>query len=239
MNAPLYPLFALSRHRLGSDGAGVTTLAAARGCPLRCKYCLNPQALREETPVRLVAPAQLYAMTRVDGLYFQATGGGVTFGGGEPLLYAPFIAAFREQCGPAWRLRAETSLNVPEELARTALSALDEVIVDIKDASPAIYRAYTGGDNARALSNLRLALAMLGAERVLARAEHSWFQYGRGCGKYHRRPARHGRQAAQCIHISPAGRWQSVRACAIIPPGASGEGRAYGNGYIFKKGAEP
>ena len=44
MNAPLYPLFALSRHRLGSDGAGVTTLAAARGCPLRCKYCLNPQA---------------------------------------------------------------------------------------------------------------------------------------------------------------------------------------------------
>ena len=169
MNAPLYPLFALSRHRLGSDGAGVTTLAAARGCPLRCKYCLNPQALREETPVRLVAPAQLYAMTRVDGLYFQATGGGVTFGGGEPLLYAPFIAAFREQCGPAWRLRAETSLNVPEELARTALSALDEVIVDIKDASPAIYRAYTGGDNARALSNLRLALAMLGAERVLAR----------------------------------------------------------------------
>ena len=78
MNAPLYPLFALSRHRLGSDGAGVTTLAAARGCPLRCKYCLNPQALREETPVRLVAPAQLYAMTRVDGLYFQATGGGVT-----------------------------------------------------------------------------------------------------------------------------------------------------------------
>ena len=58
---------------------------------------------------------------------------------------------------------------MPEELARTALSALDEVIVDIKDASPAIYRAYTGGDNARALSNLRLALAMLGAERVLAR----------------------------------------------------------------------
>ena len=34
---------------------------------------------------------------------------------------------------------------------------------------PAIYRAYTGGDNARALLNLRLALKTLGAQRVLAR----------------------------------------------------------------------
>ena len=147
MNAPetpRFPLFALGRHRLGSDGAGVTTLAAARGCPLRCKYCLNPQSLRAETPARMVSPAQLYEMTRVDDLYFQATGGGVTFGGGEPLLYAPFIAAFREICGAAWRLRAETSLNLPEEAARLALSCLDEAIVDIKDANPRIYRAYTG-----------------------------------------------------------------------------------------------
>ena len=167
--APLFPLFALCRHRMGSDGAGVTTLAAARGCPLRCKYCLNPQSLREETPARMVAPEELYEMTRVDDLYFQATLGGVTFGGGEPFLYAPFIAAFRQCCGKTWRLTAETSLNVPEGLARAALPALDEVIVDVKDVDPAIYRAYTGGDNARALLNLRLALKTLGAQRVLAR----------------------------------------------------------------------
>ena len=108
-------------------------------------------------------------MARVDDLYFQATLGGVTFGGGEPLLYAPFIAAFRQCCGKTWRLTAETSLNVPEDLARAALPALDEVIFDVKDVDPAIYRAYTGGDNARALFNLRLALETLGAERVLAR----------------------------------------------------------------------
>ena len=167
--APLFPLFALCRHRMGSDGAGVTTLAAARGCPLRCRYCLNPQALKEETPARMIAPEELYEMTRVDDLYFQATLGGVTFGGGEPLLYAPFIAAFRQCCGKAWRLTAETSLNVPEDLARAALPALDEVIFDVKDADPAIYRAYTGGDNARALLNLRLALETLGTQRVLAR----------------------------------------------------------------------
>ena len=117
----------------------------------------------------MVAPEELYEMTRVDDLYFQATLGGVTFGGGEPLLYAPFIAAFRQRCGKTWRLTAETSLNVPEDLARAALPALDEVIFDVKDADPAIYRAYTGGDNARALLNLRLALETLGTQRVLAR----------------------------------------------------------------------
>ena len=30
----------ISRHRLGTDGRGITTLVAFHGCPLRCKYCL-------------------------------------------------------------------------------------------------------------------------------------------------------------------------------------------------------
>ena len=38
-------LIGISRHRIGVDGAGVTTLVAFHGCPLSCKYCLNPQAL--------------------------------------------------------------------------------------------------------------------------------------------------------------------------------------------------
>ena len=34
-----------ARHRLSTDGDGVTTLVAFHGCPLRCRYCLNPQSL--------------------------------------------------------------------------------------------------------------------------------------------------------------------------------------------------
>ena len=59
--------------------------------------------------------------------------------------------------------------QLPEEAARLALSCLDEAIVDIKDANPRIYRAYTGKGNARTLANLRLALDTLGPERVLVR----------------------------------------------------------------------
>ena len=36
------PLIGISRHRLTTDGEGVTTLVAFHGCPLRCKYCHNP-----------------------------------------------------------------------------------------------------------------------------------------------------------------------------------------------------
>ena len=34
-------IIGVSRHRLTTDGEGVTTLVAFNGCPLRCKYCLN------------------------------------------------------------------------------------------------------------------------------------------------------------------------------------------------------
>ena len=164
-----FPLFALARHRLSTDGQGVTTLAAAWGCPLRCRMCLNPQSWREETPVRRVSPQELYDMVKIDDLYFQATGGGVTFGGGEPLAHAPFIRAFRGLCGGAWRLCAETCLNVPEALLDDAIEALDEFIVDIKDTNPAIYRRYTGADNARALNNLEALAQRIDPGRILAR----------------------------------------------------------------------
>ena len=75
-----------------------------------------------------------------DELYYLATGGGVTFGGGEPLLYPAFLNGFRELCGPNWHLCAETSLSVPQENVRIAAQCLDMFYVDCKDTDPDIYR---------------------------------------------------------------------------------------------------
>ena len=164
-----FPLFALVRHRLTTDGQGVTTLAAAWGCPLRCRFCLNPQSWREETPVRRVTPQEFYVLVKIDDLYFQATGGGVTFGGGEPLTHAPFIRAVRALCGDRWRLCAETCLNIPSPLLDMAMECVDEFIVDIKDTNPEIYRRYTGADNARTLANIEALVQRVGPLRVVAR----------------------------------------------------------------------
>ncbi|MBQ6594887.1 MAG: radical SAM protein [Clostridia bacterium] len=166
---PVFPLMALSRHRLGSDGRGVTTLAAAWGCPLSCRMCLNPQCKDPKTPVRPVSPGDLYAMTRADDLYFRATLGGITFGGGEPLSHAYFIKAFRKLAGDAWRITVETSLSVFPGLLAAALQCVDEFIVDIKDMDPDIYRRYTGQEPDLAYANLESLLAAAGPERVLVR----------------------------------------------------------------------
>lgn len=146
----------VSRLRIVVDGEGVTTLAAFMSCPLRCRYCLNPQTLTPDGPHRVMTPEELYAEVRKDELYFLATGGGVTFGGGEPLLRPDFIRAFRSLCGPAWKLNAETSLNVPEDNVKALMQVLDHWFIDIKDMDGDVYRSYTARDNARVRGNLRL-----------------------------------------------------------------------------------
>ncbi len=149
-------IIGISRHRLSTDGDGVTTLVAFHSCPLRCHYCLNPQSLGDSDRFKEYTPQSLYDEVRIDELYFIATNGGVTFGGGEPALRPDFICRFRELCGPSWRLTLETSLNVPKENIEALLPLVDSWIIDIKDMDADIYRQYTGRDNSRVLFNLRL-----------------------------------------------------------------------------------
>ena len=149
-------IICIARDRLSTYGDGVTTLVAFHACPLRCRYCLNPQSLGDSGRFREYSPKQLYAETRIDELYFIATNGGVTFGGGEPCLRPQFIREFRELCGPEWQLNLETSLNVPIANIEALLPAVNTLIIDIKDMNPDIYRDYTGQSNALVLENLRL-----------------------------------------------------------------------------------
>lgn len=141
---------------MATDGEGVTTLVAFHGCPLRCSYCLNPQSLGESGRFREYSPEELYAATCIDELYFIATNGGVTFGGGEPCLRPHFIREFRELCGNAWKLNLETSLNVPSASIEALLPVVNTLIIDIKDMNPDIYHRYTGQSNDLVIDNLRL-----------------------------------------------------------------------------------
>ena len=169
MTAPRFPLCFLDRLRMATDGQGVTALVGAYGCPLSCRLCVNPYTWREGTRFEWVTPEELYDRVKQDNLYYLATGGGVTFGGGEPLNHADFIAAFRAVCPREWHLCAETSLHVPAENVRTAAGCVDHFFVDIKDTDPEIYRAYTGRDNRLVLENLSLLLSLTGPDRVTVR----------------------------------------------------------------------
>lgn len=163
------PLIGISRHRLTTDGEGVTTLVAFHGCPLRCKYCLNPQSLHSEGIWKHYDCMQLYEEVKQDELYFLATHGGITFGGGEPCLQSDFIYEFRQLCGQEWQLSVESSLNVPQENIEKLLPVIDYYIIDIKDINNDIYQQYTGKENEKVLNNLHYLIEHGKNEQIIVR----------------------------------------------------------------------
>lgn len=165
---PLYPLLSLVRHRISTDGDGVTTLVAGAGCPLHCRWCINKELLLKAKPEN-VTPEEFLERVRIDDLYFRATGGGLTFGGGEPLMQADFIKEFREICPEEWKITVETSLFVPRNYLAQAIDAVDLFVVDCKDMNEDIYRKYTGEDLSAAEENLAFLLQRKDAENVLVR----------------------------------------------------------------------
>ena len=163
------PLIAINRHRLTTDGEGVTTLVAFHGCPLHCEYCLNAQCLQADGVWCRLTPGELYSEVEIDDLYFMATGGGICFGGGEPLLRSDFIKAFAEIMNPEWKLTIETSLNVPLENVKAIASLVQMWYVDIKDMNPNIYKAYGCKENKQVISNLQWLAANGYADKVIIR----------------------------------------------------------------------
>ena len=168
MSNTIFPLLSIARHRMGTDGAGITTLVAGAGCPLRCAWCINKKLLQETAPQN-VAASELLERVMVDDLYFRATGGGVTFGGGEALLHADFIREFRGICPSEWKINVETSLFVPRNYLAAVSDAVDLFVVDCKDMNPDIYKKYTGEEGSVMTENLQYLLQRVGSERVIVR----------------------------------------------------------------------
>ena len=153
------PIIGIKRHRLQTDGEGITTLVALHGCPLACSWCLNPQCHNSSHKgFEQLTAERLYGRLMADDLYFRYTGGGVTFGGGEPLLYPDYISHFCDLCSGShkWKVNVETSLNIPKENLKKVMLDVNCFMVDIKDMNPTTYRRYTGNRNTQVKENLRL-----------------------------------------------------------------------------------
>ena len=166
----MIPVTGIQRLRFGIDGQGIRTLIGTAGCPLNCRYCLNPHCKSPaEADFSPFSPEALFQAVKMDNLYFQATGGGLTFGGGEPLLHIKALSRFASLCPDSWTLWAETSLQVPEASAARAADIFDHFIVDVKSMDPDIYFRYTGGSIDPVLKNLKLLLELAGPDRITVR----------------------------------------------------------------------
>ncbi len=166
MSKHTLPYASATRLRMRVDGIGVTTLVGAYGCPLDCKMCLNSHMRICPDHCKRITCEELYEIVKVDDLYFLATGGGLTFGGGDSLLHIEFIKEFAEMYPNGWKITVETALNVPWSQIEKGLSAVDYYIIDIKSLNPQIYKAYTGADNIQVIQNLTKLLQTIGNERI-------------------------------------------------------------------------
>ena len=152
-------ILSISRLRMGTDGNGISTLVVFFDCPLHCKYCINDFCHKPPKPFVGVqhaafTPQELIEILRKDDIYYLMSGGGIVFGGGEPLLQAKYIHKVCTLADQRWAKRIETSLNIPWDNIKPVLYDMDEWIIDIMDINSDIYKNYTGKDNKNMIKNL-------------------------------------------------------------------------------------
>ncbi len=150
------------------DGPGVRTIVFLKGCPLRCKWCCNPesQSYKFETIVtagvpknvgRDVSVGEVIKEIEKDRVYYRrSTWGGVTLSGGECLWQPEFSEALLRSCKERGISTAiETTGYADMDIIRRLLPHIDTVLMDIKHTNAEKHKQFTTKDNALILENAR------------------------------------------------------------------------------------
>jgi len=145
------------------DGPGIRTTVFLKGCPLRCLWCQNPEGLEFGTDdpahsgkVRDIGPEDLAQELLADQVFFETSGGGVTFSGGEPLAQAEgLVQTARILRAQGIHVAVESSLEVPRASLERVLPELDLVLADLKVGNREDHARWTGRGNQRILENFR------------------------------------------------------------------------------------
>jgi len=137
---------------------GIVTDAAL--CTL-CGQCAEVCPTRAtEMSGRYRSVAELLAVIEKERPFFDQSGGGVTFSGGEPLLYPDFLIELLQACGAQHIHRAiDTSGYVKTETLLRVAEHTDLFLYDLKAIDAETHRRYTGVDNRLILDNLRALAA--------------------------------------------------------------------------------
>ena len=135
------------------DGPGIRYVVFFQGCPLRCRYCHNPDTW-DFGGGRDVTAEEL--MREYDSYKEFLTSGGITATGGEPLAQPEFLSElFRLAKSKGVHTCLDTSAGVysPENSAKIdeALRYTDLVMLDIKHIDNEKHKALTGIGNTNIL----------------------------------------------------------------------------------------
>ena len=134
------------------DGPGIRYVIFLQGCPLRCKFCHNPDSWK------LYAGREYSVEELMDDILKYKSfiqNGGVTLSGGEPLLQPDFALEIFRQCkAHGIHTAVDTSGAIPLRICREAVDAVDLVLLDIKHIDTDACRELTGQGNENTLALL-------------------------------------------------------------------------------------
>lgn len=151
-------------HHFFRDGRPIFEREGCAGCG-RCADSCPTGAL--SIAGEAMAAEQVLKEVEKDRHYYAMSGGGVTFSGGECLLYPAFVAEVAAKCRQQGiHTAVETALFVPWEHVASVREYIDLFYVDLKLADEQKHRQYTGQSQRRILENLR-ALVKEGADVII------------------------------------------------------------------------
>jgi len=169
------------KHFAVHDGPGIRTTVFFKGCPLECWWCHNPESQSAEieavdVPVkwsdgttfterqtigREVSVADVMKELDKDSIFYDESGGGVTFSGGEPLSQSEFLEQLLAACKRhAYHTALDTSGYAPAELLQRIAGQVDLFLYDLKLMDDEQHRKYTGVSNRLILENLAMLAGM-------------------------------------------------------------------------------
>ncbi len=160
------------------DGPGIRTTVFLKGCPLRCWWCHNPESQAGEpftvevdrmvdgrkvagkkTYGEKIEVADLMEILMRDRHFYEESGGGITFSGGEPLMQIEGLAELLES---AKKHGLHTAVDTCGFAKRAHFERIfahtDLFLYDLKHMDPRLHEEYTGVDNGLILSNAQFLL---------------------------------------------------------------------------------
>ena len=169
-------IFDLKKYAI-HDGPGIRTTVFLKGCPLDCWWCHNPESRhpKPEKPARgemqkrasllksargvvgkSVAPDEVVREVMKDTIFYDESGGGVTFSGGEPLMQIEFLHALLDACKQNnIHTAVDTSGYGPPEFFDRVYDSVDLFLFDLKLIDDEAHSTYTGVSNSLILNNLK------------------------------------------------------------------------------------
>jgi len=105
---------------------------------------------------KTMSTGEIMAEIEKDIPFYEMSGGGVTITGGEPFAQDPELKELLGQIRDRGiHVSAETSLNIPWEVLENYTELVDVFLADLKHTDPVKLSAFTGGDAALVIGNLR------------------------------------------------------------------------------------